>query len=110
MRKVSIFRGLVALAMLSASAVAQAEQPSRRRSPPSTERACSPKVLQSSGYRDMLARFASRQSTNHSAQKARTEGSYRDFANRLPRATDSSFAGSPHAWRRYSLHATPVCG
>jgi hypothetical protein len=97
------------ITVLCASGAAHAEQPGPRRTASTALGACSAMAPQSSGYRDMLTRFASRQSTNGETRTLRLASSYRDFANRLQPAHSSGTRSSARAWRRYSLRA-PSCG
>lgn len=98
------------LTVLSASSAALAEQPAPRRTASTALHACSAKAPQSSGYRDMLTRFASRQSTSGEPRTLHFVSSYRDHANRLQPAHYSGTTTSARAGRRYLLRATPSCG
>jgi hypothetical protein len=75
-----------AVTALCAPSAAHAEQSSQRWSTATALRNFSTNTPQSSGYRDMLTRFASRQSTSDETRTPRLVSSYRDFANRLRRA------------------------
>jgi hypothetical protein len=102
--------GAFGFTVLCSSGAAHAEQPAQRSIAPIVLRACSAKPLRSSGYRDMLTRFALRQPNSGAPHSLRLDSSYRDFATRLQPASYSGAIRSPSTGRRYSLRATPSCG
>jgi hypothetical protein len=97
--------------VLTLGAVAHAEQPAQRWSAQRIEHACSVRVLQGAGYRDMQTRFPPGRATNEAAGATPLQTSYRDFAGRqLMPVGHGSFATRAHAWPRYSLRPTQSCG
>lgn len=105
-------RGCLVLAAIVASASgAQAQQP--RSSTLAGTRAairCSQRPLQSAGYRDMLARFPSRQLTRDANAAARFFPSYRDATNRYPAAAGPKHGRSLGSPPRYVLRVAVSCG
>lgn len=110
MRSKLILRYCLALVSIAASASARGKAPASIGLPAISERACSAKALQSSGYRDMLTRFMSRQATHDTSRSLRFDSSYRDHAARHPTITHSGLTGAVRPRPHYSLRATPRCG
>ena len=70
---------------------------------------CADPILRSSGYRDLISRFPSRQVTSDSWRAFFTQTSYRDASLRDPMPHRWSYPGKRTSLLRYALQPSAPC-
>jgi hypothetical protein len=111
MNRVSIVAGLALASLVVAwGGAALAQEPSRSLGNSSTLLGCSSPILRSSGYRDLVARFPSRQATSDALRAARAETSYRDASLRHPTKHRPALQRVRGTLPRYALQPPAPCG